>query len=254
MAGAAKTKKAKTGSGWSWRLAGIALCAFFALGVLTGLSPSGRLLARRVQALLSVFHAGRSELVPGAYDWLRRPPALRLRSLIGAVVLVEHQGAFYQLGADGTLRGPVTPVVAGDLPILSGAGVEDATPAQLLGYAAELVRGEAALSSIVSEMRVDEDGNATFFLERPAIAILIAPSRFSLELTRAVRVLALWHAHRELIESIDMRTPGQAIVRLEPGTGNHTDSPNRLATRGVNRAHPSIFALRREGPEVTASK
>jgi hypothetical protein len=55
------------------------------------------------------------------------------------------------------------------------------------------------------------------FLERPRIAIAVATDQFSVEIARAGRVLALWRGHRELTGIIDMTTPGQAIVRLEPG-------------------------------------
>jgi hypothetical protein len=251
---AARKKKSKAGSGWSWRLAGIALCAFFALGVLTGLSPSGRLLARRIGTLLSLFRASRSELIPDADEFLRRPPAFRLHSPGGAVALVEHGSGFYQLDSQGALRGPISPARAADLPILSGAAVESATPAQLLGYAGELVRGEAALSLIISEMQVEADGDATLFLERPRIAIAIAPGHVPLELARAGRILALWRAHRALIATIDMRTPGQAIVRLGADIASDTDPLSRPGARGVKHARTRAIVLPERGPEVTASK
>ncbi len=229
MAAAAKKKKTKAGSGWSWRLAGIALCAFFVLGMLTGLSQSGRLLARRIEALLARLpHSGRSELIPAAYHTLRTralagenfrrlPVALRTRPALDAIALVEHADGFYQLDGKGELRGPISPADTADLPVLSGAGVETARASQLVEYAGQLVRAEAILSEIISEMRVERSGQSTLFLDQPRLAIALAPGQVPLQLARAARVLDLWRGHRELIGIIDMTTPGEAIVRPKAG-------------------------------------
>src|SRR2546430_12410551 len=118
---AARKKKTKAGSGWSWRLAGIALCAFFALGLITGLSRSGRAFARRFEALLGhAPRAGRSELIPAAYRTLRFEslpgvdaigPASHTVSQNGGplpIALVERSDGFYELISGGELRGPIS--------------------------------------------------------------------------------------------------------------------------------------------------
>ena len=78
------------------------------------------------------------------------------------------------------------------MPILSGAGALEATPAQLIHDAAALVRAEAALGSVVSEMRVDCDGSATIFLEHPRIEITFDVDHAAIEFARALEVLKMW--------------------------------------------------------------
>src|SRR5947209_1780940 len=159
---AARKKKTKAGSGWSWRLAGIALCAFFALGVITGLSQSGRVFAHRFEALLG--HAprsGRSELIPAAYrtftfeslpgdDEIKRAahPAMENAGAL-PVALVERSDGFYELVGGGELRGPISLADEPDLPVLSGAATETAPAGQLLDYAGQVIRAEAGLSAML---------------------------------------------------------------------------------------------------------
>jgi hypothetical protein len=233
-----KKKKRKSGSGWSWRLAGIALCAFFALGVITGLSQSGRLLARRIEVLLERLPgSGRSELIPAAYHNLffkeptadkfgRSSAALTVRTPAEAIALVEHPDGFYQIDNEGGLLGPVSPADAADLPVLSGSGVENARASQLVEYAGQLVRAEAILSAIVSEMRVASSGEMRLFLDRPHLVIALAPGQFSLQLARAARVLEIWRGHRDLIVMIDMTIPGEAIVQPQAETMERLDRAN----------------------------
>ncbi len=234
-AAGSKKKKSKTASGWSWRLAGIALCAFFALGVITGLSQSGRLLARRIEALLERLpHSSRSELIPAAYHTFRfrepaaekfrqSPAALAVRSPMDAVALVEHANGFYLIDSEGDLRGPVSPADTADLPVLSGRGVDNAQPPQLVEYAGQLIRAEAILSAIISEMRVTSSGEISLFLDRPHLVIALAPGQLPLQLARAARVLDVWRGHHQLIGMIDMTTPGEAIVRPKDETMEHLD-------------------------------
>jgi len=221
----AKKRKSKGGSGWSWRLAGIALCVFFALGVVTGLSQSGRLLAYRIEAWFDYLpHTGRSQLIPAAYrtirtgaflpDGFRRSP-LTTRPAHEVIALVEQAGSFYQLNSQGQLLGPVPPAETPNLPILSGPGVDSAQAARLLDEAAELVRAEALLSEVVSEMHVDGSGTAKLFLDRSHLVIVLGPDQASVQLARAARVLNLWRAHRELIGIIDMTAPGEAVVGVK---------------------------------------
>jgi hypothetical protein len=243
---AAKKKKSQAASGWSWRLAGIALCAFFVLGVLTGLSPSGRLLARRIEALLARLpRTGRSQLIPAAYQTLRlrspdgvsRPSSAstNMHPPFGVIALVEHADGFYQLDGTGELRGPISPVDAADLPVLSGAGVENAGASPLVEYAGQLVRAEAALSAMVSEMRVESNGTATLFLDRPHVAIVLASNQVPLQLARAAQVLDLWRGHRELMETINMTTPGEAVVRPKPGAIEESNRTSTRTPRAISR-------------------
>ncbi|HJU09940.1 MAG TPA: cell division protein FtsQ/DivIB [Candidatus Binataceae bacterium] len=228
MAGS-KKKKGKSGSGWSWRLAGLALCAFFALGVITGLSESGRVLARRIHVLLEYLpHSGRSELIPAAYHtFLIEQPKLeieqKVRSLTGIrsgpIALVKHADGFYRLDARGGLSGPLLTADTVDLPVLSGNAVDNAQPAQLLEWAGQLVRAEAVLSAIVSEMRINSSNEIRLYLDRPRLMIILAPSQLPVQLSHAARVLQLWQAHQELIAAIDMTVPGEAIVRRQTWEG-----------------------------------
>jgi hypothetical protein len=230
-----KKKRSKSGSGWSWRLAGVALCAFFALGVITGLSESGRALARRIEALLERLpRSSRSELIPAAYHnffvkepaagKLRRSPAAsRIRAPAGAIALVEHADGFFEIDSEGRLLGPLSPADAADLPVLSGSGVENARASQLVEYAGKLIRAEVILSSIISEMRVNSSGEMRLFLDRPHLVIALAPGQFPLQLARAARVLEVWRGRRELIGMIDLTIPGEAIVRPQADTMQRLD-------------------------------
>ncbi|MGH7841000.1 MAG: hypothetical protein ACREQT_05695 [Candidatus Binataceae bacterium] len=205
-----KTRKSKETADWSWRLAGIALCAFFALGVMTGLSRSGRSLAQRVEAIL---HA-----MP-RLSWLR-PAAIAAapapRGGDGAIALVERTDGFYVLDAAGGLRGPVAPAAETDMAIISGPAASEPGP-QLIEYASVMIRAEATLGLTVSEMRVTADGEATLYLERPAIPIAIDLAEPAIELERAAQILALWRGRRELIAGLDMTVADQGVVRVRIG-------------------------------------
>jgi Cell division protein FtsQ len=243
VAGSRK-KKSKTGSGWSWRLAGIALCAFFALGVITGLSQSGRLLARRIEALLqSLPHTSRSQLIPTAYhaffskestatDFGRSGVKSILTQRSEAVALAEHPDGFYQIDSEGSLLGPLSPSDTPDLPILSGSEVEHSSAAQLLDYAGELIRAETVLAAIISEMRVTANGKIRLYLDRHQLVIVLAPARFPLQLARAARVLDVWRRQRGLVAVIDMTIAGEAIVSLKADAAR---LPDRAAAIGVRR-------------------
>lgn len=230
-----KKKKSKSGSGWSWRLAGVALCAFFALGVITGLSQSGRALARRIEALLERLpHSSRSELIPAAYHnfffkeprtakFGRASAALRVRAPAEAIALVERSNGLFQIDSAGGLLGPLSPADAGDLPILSGSGVENLAASQLVEYAGQLIRAEAILSAVISEMRVTPAGEMRLFLDQPHLMIALAPGQLPLQLARAATVLELWRGHRELIGTIDLTIPGEAILQPEAATMERLD-------------------------------
>jgi hypothetical protein len=233
-----RKKKSKTSSGWSWRLAGIALCAFFALGVITGLSQSGRVLAHRIAALLALLpHSSRSELIPAAYHtfFFKDPAAARFDQSAtamtvdrpnGVIALLERPDGFFQIDSQGGLRGPVSPADGADLPVLSGSGVQNAHASQLVKHAEQLIRAEAVLSSIISEMSVTSSGEMRLFLDRPHLVIALAPGQFLLQLTRAARVLEVWREHRELTGMIDMTLPNEAIVRPQAESLERLDRAN----------------------------
>jgi len=207
---AGKRKRTKPVADWSWRLAGIALCAFFALGVFAGLSRSGRSLAQRVEALLRAMprlSANRPE-VTGA--------AAALRGEQDAIALIERGDGFYALDAAGGLRGPVSPTTENDLAIISGPGANAAAP-QLLEYARVMVEAEAALGLTVSELRVGVGTEATLYLERPAIPVAIDLGNSGVELERAAQILALWRSRRDLIAALDLTVADQAVVRVRAG-------------------------------------
>jgi hypothetical protein len=243
---AAKRKKTKKSTDWSWRLAGIALCAFFALGVITGLSRSGRALAQRVTALIhAVPHLNRSSIVP-----LAVPAAPISRPTGAAIALVERADGFYALDDAGGLRGPVSPPTENDLAILSGPAASNSMGTQLVNYARVLIAAEALLGMPVSEMNVGADDEATLYLERPAIAIAIELAQPAVELARAAKILGLWRGHRELIAALDLTVPGQVVVRLRTSglkaTRAEDQGHGRLTLTGLTRA------ARRDGREVTA--
>jgi len=249
-----KKKKSKTGSGWSWRLAGIALCAFFVLGVVTGLSQSGRVLAQRIEALLERLpHSGRSELIPAAYNnfFFREATSKRfgrssaaLTAPMEAVALVEHADGFYQIDSEGDVVRPVSPAANADLPVLSGNGVEHARASQLVEYASQLIRAETILSAIVSEMRVTSSGERLLYLDRPHLVIACAPVQFPLQLTRAARVLEIWRGHRDLIGMIDATIPGEVIVRPRPEAMERLDRATATWSHEPARLNASLRVTR----------
>jgi hypothetical protein len=217
---AAKRKKTSKAAEWSWRLAGIALCAFFALGVAAGLSRSGHSLAQRLETL---FRA-----LPRLSAMRSAGTAEASLSDEGAVALVERRDGFYALDAAGGLRGPIAPVAAGDLAVISGAGA-DAAGAQLLDDARLMIRAETSLGPAVSEMRVSDDRTATLFLEQPAFAITLDLQNAPLELERVARILALWRGRQGLIAAIDLTTADQAVVRIRASA--HVQAASSAAPR-----------------------
>ena len=212
-------------AGWSPRLGGLVVCAFFALGVMTGFSTTGRAVTLRTSATLSSYRDQIADSIAPArtaaanysavlVEWAGRAGILRrsghlpaagaiaaadMRS--GAIAIVERRDGFYELFSGGELRGPVSPGVQGDLPVLSGAALDNARGAQMVEYAAALVRAETELSEIISEMRVDDDGTASLFLEREATEVVIDLDRATTEIQRAIRVRQQWQGRESLIAS-----------------------------------------------------
>lgn len=237
-------------------MVGIVLCAFFVLGVMTGFSPPGRALTARAANLISVC-AVRIEraAVPAApaLEWLRTAVESIERKLGihsssatariadaargGAIAMVERRDGFYALFADGELQGPVSPNAEGDLPILSGARARDSRGADLVGYAATMVRAEAQLSHLVSEMRVNGDGVASLYLDRTRTEIVIDQADAPAEIRRADEVLAKWQGRERMVAAIDMTTPGEAIVRLAPPEPPHRHGVLRRVSVRVGPGH-----------------
>jgi hypothetical protein len=239
---AARKKKTVSASGWSPRLAGVLLCAFFALGMMTGFSEAGRRVALRARNLFQLWadqtlaklgpfrHSADSffgqSIVPFEVALKLRHPAseaplageveiARARNASDPIAIVERRDGFYALLAGGELRGPVSPAQQPDLPIMSGPGAETALASDLLSDAALLVRAEVEISSMVSEMRLDRDGTAEFYLDRERMAIAIDKDQEQVELRRALEVLKQWQGRERLIAMLDMTTPSMAVVRLK---------------------------------------
>jgi len=202
----AQRRKKKRNSEWGWRLLGVVLCAFFGLGVYAGLTVANR--ARtlspsdRIAGLLAKLH-----LRPWRAD-------LPQRGRDGAVAVVERSDGFYTLSAGGELRGPLSAQAMGDLPIISGPGLEAMSGAEMLDCAELVVRAEAALSELVSEVRVATDGTATLYLEHSRTILVVDRARASDELARGAAVMNRWREHLNLMTALDLTTPGEAVVRL----------------------------------------
>jgi len=231
---AVRRRKKEVAAGWNARLAGLVLCAFFVLGMLTGFSATGRALITRASTLLANLErhfdlnsaAGRSAIdtVSIELDLLRsRFGAGHVRTTVAvrhdpaesAIAVVERHDGFYDLFADGALTGPVSPGRGGDLPILSGAAIETASGSDLIDYAARLVRSESQLSRIVSEMTVDEDRVASLFFEGSHTVLTFDLDGAQQEIDRAGRIFDKWQGREYAIVAIDMTTADQAVVRLQ---------------------------------------
>lgn len=226
-------------------MGGLVLCAFFALGVMTGFSTTGRTITLRASATLGSYQnqimdslataraaaASRSAILAewagraGIYRRASHGPgaaALALGDMReGAIAIVERRDGFYELFSGGELRGPVSPGKQGDLPVLSGAALDNARGTQMVDYAALLVRAETQLSEIISEMRINDDATASLFLERKRTEVVIDLDRATTEIERAIKVRRQWQGRENLIAALDLTTPGQVVVRLHAGDGNH---------------------------------
>lgn len=253
---AARKNKNESASGWSPRLAGALLCAFFVLGMMTGFSEAGRRVAIRARDLFEAWtdrtlarlgpfrHAADTfdqSIVPLEVALKLKHPApeaaipgeveiARARTASDPIAIVERRDGFYALLAGGEIRGPVSPAQQPDLPIMSGPGAETALASDLLNDAALLVRAEVQMSCMVSEMRLDRDGTAEFYLDRERMALTVDMDQEQFQLRRALEVLKQWQGRERLIAMLDMTTPGMAVVRLK------TDLP-KLEKRAAMIAH-----------------
>ena len=237
-------------------MGGLVVCAFFALGVMTGFSTAGRAVALRASASLTTYRDQIIDSLAPArttaanysavlLQWAERariyhhatnqPGAAAISAgdmRDGAIAIVERHDGFYQLFSGGELRGPVSPAKQGDLPVLSGAALDNARGSQLVDYASELVRAETQLSEIISEMHVGDDGTASLFLERERTEVVIDLDRATTELQRAIKVRQQWQGRENLIAALDLTTPGFAVVRLHAVENNH--SKHKTALRKVS--------------------
>jgi hypothetical protein len=213
---AARRKKTKATRQWGRRLGGVVLCLFFGLGVLTGLSGPGHALALRAAAALNAQSTRvLAAIFPARYAPRREPVTpVAVGAKGGAVAIVERPDGFYTLYSQGELSGPVAPTGAANLPVLSGPLVANAAAPQLVEYAALLVRAEVGLSELISEMRPEADGTALFFLNHSRTELLVDLDCAPIELKRAGEVLSRWRGHEQLIATLDMTTPGQAVARM----------------------------------------
>jgi hypothetical protein len=233
-------------------MGGLVVCAFFALGVMTGFSTTGRAVTLRAAAALSSYRdqimasiaparttaAGYSAVLvewAGRAGIYRRDPHGPGAAAIsagdmrdGAIAVVERHDGFYELFSGGELRGPVSPGKQGDLPVLSGAALDNARGTQMVDYAAELVRAETQLSEIISEMQVDGDGTASLFLERERTEVVVDLDRAAPELQRAIKVRQQWQGRENLIAALDLTTPGLAVVRLHSSQSTHSKHKNAI--------------------------
>jgi hypothetical protein len=213
-------------------MVGIVLCAFFVFGVMTGFSAPGRALTLRCSNFFSAYSARIDRVAAPAnplLQWLRdaarsieiqagitSAPIAKLAGLRqgGAIAMVERHDGFYALFSNGELEGPVSPNAEGDLPILSGDRVENSRGVDLVGYAATMVRAEAELSRLVSEMSVDNDAVAALYLDGARTEVLIDLDNAPAEIKRANEVLAQWRGRERMIAALDMTMPDEAVVRL----------------------------------------
>jgi hypothetical protein len=222
-----KRKSAHSSSQWGVKLAGIVLCAFFVLGVITGLSRPGHQLALRIHALLALWpHHSGSALIPDGFTALPNIPSNSRNN--DAVALVRRDGGFYVLNLSGALRGPIAPEAQPDLPILSGTALADADETELMRDAAVMVRAEAGLNHLVSEMSVASDGTAVLFLDHPQVAVTIDESRSAAGIQHAAQMLRLWQGHQQLLAAIDLTAPDEAVVRLKPAAFDRTGVNSRM--------------------------
>jgi hypothetical protein len=237
-------------------MGGLVVCAFFALGVMTGFSTTGRTVRLRAAATFGSYRdeimnslaparsaaAGYSSVLvewagrAGIYDrGLREPGASAISAgdmRDGAIAIVERHDGFYQLFSGGEMRGPISADKQSDLPVLSGAALDSARGTQMVEYAAVLVRAETQLSEIISEMRVSDDQTASLFLERERTEVVIDLDRATPELHRAIKVRQQWQGRENSIAALDLTTPGLAIVRLHAAETNH--SKHKSALRKVS--------------------
>jgi len=245
-------------------MGGLVICAFFALGVMTGFSTTGRAVALRASASLTLYRnqilaslaparttvsnysavlvqwAGRAGIYRQAGHGAGAAEISAGNVRDGAIAIVERHDGFYELFSGGELRGPVSIGMQGDLPVLSGDALDNARGTQMVDYAAVLVRAETQLSEIISEMHVGDDGTASLFLERERTEVVIDLDRATTEIQRAIKVRQQWQGRENLIAALDLTTPGFAVVRLHAAESAHSKHKSGLRKVSFKPAEESV--------------
>ncbi len=214
---ATKRRTRREGGGWTFRLLGLVVVAFFALGVLVGMSHRNRPALPSKQELTKTLRGRLVTVAPvvrALFHSRSDVPIVSTRPPGKAVVAIERRGSFYALYSNGSLRGPISAGAVGDLAILSGGALKSASGPALVRYAAMLVRSEAKLSQPISQMRVESDGTIVIFLDRTATQVILNFDDFAGELKRASQVMAHWRGREGSIALLDMTIAGEAVVRL----------------------------------------
>jgi hypothetical protein len=245
-------------------MGGLVVCAFFALGVMTGFSTTGRAVALRASASLTLYRnqilnalaparttvsnysavlvqwAGRAGIYRPAGHGAGAAEISAGNVRDGAIAIVERHDGFYELFSGGELRGPGSIGQQGDLPVLSGDALDNARGTQMVDYAAVLVRAETQLSEIISEMHVGDDGTASLFLERERTEVVIDLDRATTEIQRAIKVRQQWQGRENLIAALDLTTPGFAVVRLHAVENSHSKHKSGLRKVSFKPAEESV--------------
>ncbi len=104
------------------------------------------------------------------------------------------------------------------------------------------------MSSLVSEMRIDNDGTASFYLDRERMAVVVDLDRQAVELPRALDVLKQWQGRERLIAMLDMTTPDMAVVRLKTDLPALKKRPSTIARTTV--AEPARVSIAERGAVV----
>src|ERR1700674_2520035 len=86
---------------------------------------------------------------------------------------------------------------------------------------------------MVSELRLEDDREASLFLDRSRTEVALDLDHASLELARASRVLRRWRGREAEIASLDMTTPGQAVMRLRSNAFASAIGGRSRNTRGA---------------------
>jgi hypothetical protein len=270
---AARRAGDKAGMGWQPRMAGLVVCAFFVMGVMTGFSAAGRAVTLRTVNTFKVYRdraldsAGPvrdaasycyrklqdlADRLRGEHHDPQKDSSIAALPHIGeddgarAIAIVARHDGFYALQEGGELRGPVSPAHQSDLPILSGTAVDNAKGTELIEYASTLVRAETQLSELISEMRVDDDGTASLFLEHARTELVIDLDRAPLEIQRAIEVRSKWQNRESLIAGLDMTTPDQAVVRLHaPDAPQPKHASRKIIAARSSKSNPGQESMLR---------
>jgi hypothetical protein len=232
---------------WRARTGGLVVVAFFAMGMVTGVSALGHsMTARAIESVRPLVNSISLAVAPAraaaigkyfaAIAWVDRAKLLGSRKHIPIpsgltgysseppVALVRRGADLYELSSDGGLHGPVSPAATADLPLITNLRHDPLSGADAVVFAALAVRAEAALGQLISELRVNADASVTLCLERSRLEITIDSDRAPDELEGARAVLKRLEGRERMVAAIDLTTPGEAVVRLRaplPSTGGH---------------------------------